>query len=129
MSRVVVLGAGTMGNGIAQVFAQAGHSVTLRDLTQEILGKARAGIEKSLGKLVEKGNLAAPEREATLGRIAFETNLEAAAKADLVVERSFRSLTPSARKTRSSRPTRHRYPSRPSAREPSARTRSSACIS
>ena len=54
---VSVVGAGTMGNGIAQVFAQHGHAVALRDLSEDILSRARATIEKSLGKLVEKGKL------------------------------------------------------------------------
>jgi 3-hydroxybutyryl-CoA dehydrogenase len=57
--RVSVIGAGTMGNGIAQVFAQSGHTVTLRDLSQDILEKARGTIAKSLGKLTEKGRLTA----------------------------------------------------------------------
>ncbi len=83
---VAVLGAGTMGNGIAQVFAQAGHSVVLRDLDEAILDRARATIDKSLAKLVEKGKLESGEREASLGRIAFATELSAAAPADLVVE-------------------------------------------
>jgi 3-hydroxybutyryl-CoA dehydrogenase len=86
MSRVLVVGAGTMGNGIAQVFAAAGHGVTLRDLSAEILDRARSNIDRSLGKLVEKGKLPAAEKEATLGRISLATTLDAAAQADLVVE-------------------------------------------
>jgi len=84
--KVAVLGGGTMGNGIAQVFAQQGHSVALRDLSQELLDRARASIDKSLAKLVEKGKLSAAERDAALGRIATSTDLAAAADADLVVE-------------------------------------------
>src|SRR5262249_20350276 len=84
--RVAVLGAGTMGNGIAQVFAQKGHAVTLRDLDTAILDRARTQIDRSLGKLVEKGRLPAPERAATLDRIAATTDLAAVAGADLVVE-------------------------------------------
>jgi len=84
--RVAVIGAGTMGNGIAQVFAQAGHAVTLRDLDQSILDRARAQIDRSLGKLVEKGRLPAAERAATLDRIAATTDLAAVAGADLVIE-------------------------------------------
>ena len=75
-----------MGNGIAQVFAQAGHAVTLRDLDQSILDRARAQIDRSLGKLVEKGRLPAAERAATLDRIAATTDLAAVAGADLVIE-------------------------------------------
>ncbi len=84
--RVAVLGAGTMGNGIAQVFAQAGHAVTLRDLDQAILDRARAQIDRSLGKLIEKGRLPAADRAAVLERIAATTDLAAVSSADLVIE-------------------------------------------
>jgi 3-hydroxybutyryl-CoA dehydrogenase len=84
--RVAVLGGGTMGNGIAQVFAQHGHSVTLRDLDRGILDRALANIDKSLAKLVEKAKIAPADRDATLGRIRTVTELEAASDADLVVE-------------------------------------------
>jgi 3-hydroxybutyryl-CoA dehydrogenase len=75
-----------MGNGIAQVFAQYGHNVTLRDLNQEILGRALANIAKSLSKLAEKGKITAADKDASLGRITTATDLGAAAGADLVVE-------------------------------------------
>jgi 3-hydroxybutyryl-CoA dehydrogenase len=84
--RVAVLGAGTMGNGIAQVFAQHGHAVVLRDLDQAILDRARGHVEKSLAKLAEKGRIPPGEREATLGRITLATDLGAVADVDLVVE-------------------------------------------
>jgi len=84
--RVAVLGAGTMGNGIAQVFAQNGHTVALRDLEPAILERARGTIEKSLAKLVEKGRLQAADKDATLGRIAAVTDLNAINAADLVIE-------------------------------------------
>jgi 3-hydroxybutyryl-CoA dehydrogenase len=84
--RVAVVGAGTMGNGIAQVFAQAGHAVTLRDLDPAILDRARTQIDRSLGKLVEKGRLPAADRAATLDRIAATTDLAAVAAAELVIE-------------------------------------------
>jgi 3-hydroxybutyryl-CoA dehydrogenase len=84
--KVAVLGAGTMGNGIAQVFAQNGHAVTLRDLDQAILDRAVGTIDKSLAKLAEKGKIAAGEREASLARIKTATALAAAADAELVVE-------------------------------------------
>jgi 3-hydroxybutyryl-CoA dehydrogenase len=89
---VAVLGGGTMGNGIAQVFAQHGHSVILRDLTADILDRARAQIAKSLGRLAEKGKLTAAERDATLGRITGTTDFDAVAAADLVVEAVVESL-------------------------------------
>ncbi|MCL4820353.1 MAG: 3-hydroxybutyryl-CoA dehydrogenase [Vicinamibacteria bacterium] len=83
---VAVLGGGTMGNGIAQVFAQNGHDVVLRDLSADILDRAKANIAKSLGKLAEKGKLSAEERDASLGRIRFDTDLAACSRAGLVVE-------------------------------------------
>ncbi len=87
MIKVVgVVGAGTMGNGIAQVFAQAGLTVRLVDVAQPMLDRARASIEKSLAKFVSKGMLAAAARDATLGRLHVSTSLDALADADLVVE-------------------------------------------
>jgi 3-hydroxybutyryl-CoA dehydrogenase len=81
-----VLGAGTMGNGIAQVFAQHGHDVVLRDLDGAILERALGAIEKSLGKLTEKGKLSPEQRDAARGRIRTSTDLAAVAGAELVVE-------------------------------------------
>jgi 3-hydroxybutyryl-CoA dehydrogenase len=75
-----------MGNGIAQVFAQHGHTVVLRDLGPEILDRARGQIEKSLGRLVEKGKIGAAERDGALERITTTTDLGAAARSRLVVE-------------------------------------------
>jgi len=83
---VAVLGGGTMGNGIAQVFAQHGHPVVLRDLTTDILDGARGQIAKSLGRLAEKGKLTAADKDQALARITATTDLQAAAGADLVVE-------------------------------------------
>lgn len=83
---VAVVGAGTMGNGIAQVFAQAGFHVRLQDVAPAALDRARATIEKSLAKFVEKSKLAAADREATLARISADTNFDALADADYVVE-------------------------------------------
>ncbi len=83
---VAVLGAGTMGNGIAQLFAQNGHDVVLRDLERVILERARSAIATSLGKLEAKGKLPAGSRDAALGRIRLETDLAEVAEAELVVE-------------------------------------------
>jgi 3-hydroxybutyryl-CoA dehydrogenase len=91
--KVAVLGAGTMGNGIAQVFAQHGHDVLLRDLDAAILERALGTIRKSLNKLTEKGKLAAGEAEATLARIRPVTDLEALAERELVVEAIVENLT------------------------------------
>jgi 3-hydroxybutyryl-CoA dehydrogenase len=83
---VGVVGAGTMGHGIAQVFAQAGFDVRLHDSSAPALERARQGIEKSLAKFVEKGKLSAVDRDAALGRLVTAPALDALADADLVVE-------------------------------------------
>jgi 3-hydroxybutyryl-CoA dehydrogenase len=83
---VGVIGAGTMGNGIAQVFAQSGFSVRLVDVAQPMLDRARATIENSLARFVEKGKLAATDRDATLGRLSTATSVNELADADYIVE-------------------------------------------
>ena len=83
---VGVIGAGTMGNGIAQVFAQAGISVRLVDVAQPMLDRARGTIEKSLGKFVEKGKMTAADRDATAARLSTSTSIDSLADADYVVE-------------------------------------------
>jgi len=75
-----------MGSGIAQVFAQHGHEVILRDLDKAILERARGSIDKSLAKLAEKGKLGPGEREASLARIRTATELGAVTGAELVIE-------------------------------------------
>jgi 3-hydroxybutyryl-CoA dehydrogenase len=84
--KVAVIGGGTMGNGIAQVCAQGGHTVVLSDVDGAALERARAQIDRSLGKLAEKGKIAAEDRSATLGRIEFTPDLADVTAADLVVE-------------------------------------------
>jgi len=87
IQRVAVLGAGTMGHGIAQVCAVAGCHVAMRDVGEDVLEKGVGRIEASLGKLVEKGKIDASAKDGALGRIETTTDLEAAVKdADLVVE-------------------------------------------
>jgi 3-hydroxybutyryl-CoA dehydrogenase len=83
---VGVVGAGTMGNGIAQVFAQSGFDVTLVDIAQPLLDRARSGIEKSLAKFVEKGRISTADRDAALGRLATTTALDRLSNVDYVVE-------------------------------------------
>jgi len=83
---VGVVGAGTMGNGIAQVFAQSGFGVTLVDVAQPLLDRARGTIEKSLAKFVEKGKTTAEDRDAALSRLGMTTELDQLADADYVVE-------------------------------------------
>jgi 3-hydroxybutyryl-CoA dehydrogenase len=89
IQRVGVIGAGTMGHGIAQVFTQGGFDVRLVDAAAPALDRARTAITKSLGKFVEKGRLTPVERDATLGRLATGTDLDALADADYVVEAVF----------------------------------------
>jgi 3-hydroxybutyryl-CoA dehydrogenase len=86
IKKVGVIGAGTMGNGIAQVFAQSGFEVRLCDQVPAALDRARAGIEKSLAKFVEKGKLTAADRDAAIGRLSSGSDLDALADVDYVVE-------------------------------------------
>src|SRR5947207_10114213 len=81
-----VIGAGTMGNGIAQVFAQSGFSVTLVDVAPAMLDRAKKTIEGSLGKFVEKGKLTAADRDLAIGRLSTATAVDRLADADYVVE-------------------------------------------
>jgi 3-hydroxybutyryl-CoA dehydrogenase len=90
--KVGVVGAGTMGNGIAQVFAQAGFDVRLCDAVPAAIDRARAGIEKSLSKFVEKGRLTAADRDAALGRLSTGSDLDALADVDYAVEAIAESL-------------------------------------
>jgi len=87
--KLAVIGAGLMGSGIAQVSAQAGWDVVLRDITDEALTRGTDGIKASLDKFVAKGKLTAEEAGAALGRITTTTDLDAAADADIVVEAVF----------------------------------------
>ena len=86
VKRVGVIGAGTMGNGIAQVFAQSGYEVRLIDAVPAALDRARGTIDKSLGKFVEKGKLKAEDRDAALARLSTGTEIQAFADVDYVVE-------------------------------------------
>jgi 3-hydroxybutyryl-CoA dehydrogenase len=81
-----VVGAGTMGHGIAQVALVAGYRVLLVDAAREALERGLGGIQKGLGKLVEKGKLEAAAREEAWSRLEPGTSLQALAQADLVVE-------------------------------------------
>jgi 3-hydroxybutyryl-CoA dehydrogenase len=86
IKRIGVIGAGTMGNGIAQVFAQKGFEVQLVDLAAPALDRARTSIEDSLEKFVEKSKLTDTDRDATLARLTTGTNIDALATADYIVE-------------------------------------------
>jgi 3-hydroxybutyryl-CoA dehydrogenase len=84
--RVAVIGAGTMGNGIAQVFAQQGHAVRLIDVSAEALNKGLETIRGSLARLVKKETIKADEADKAVARIKVGSVLEDAADAGLVVE-------------------------------------------
>jgi 3-hydroxybutyryl-CoA dehydrogenase len=84
--KVAVIGAGTMGSGIAQVAAQAGHNVVLFDTRREAVDKALAGLRKTLDKLVEKGKLTAEQADGIHGRITPASDLKELAGSGLVIE-------------------------------------------
>ena len=86
IQHIAVIGAGTMGNGIAQVCAASGYTVTMVDVQPAALEKGLDTIRKSLGKLVEKGRLPAEQRDAALAAITTAGGLDAAAPADLLIE-------------------------------------------
>ncbi|MDX2814209.1 3-hydroxyacyl-CoA dehydrogenase family protein [Streptomyces sp. PA03-5A] len=90
--KLAVIGAGLMGSGIAQVSAQAGYEVVLRDITVEALARGKGGIEASYEKFVAKGKLTAQDAAAALARITTTTDLDAAADADIVVEAVFEKI-------------------------------------
>jgi len=86
IEHIAVIGAGTMGNGIAQVCATYGHQVTLIDVVPEQLERAMATVNKSVEKLHGKGRLTDEQREAALANITTAGEVAAAADADLVIE-------------------------------------------
>lgn len=86
IKKVSVIGAGTMGNGIAQTFAANGYEVALIDIDQKYLDNAIAGIKKSLGKMVEKAKMTQENADATLARIKIGLDLSLAKDCQLVVE-------------------------------------------
>ena len=86
IKRVGVLGGGLMGSGIAQVAAQAGFTTTLREVSDTLGQRARGGIEKTLAKGIEKGKVTAQQRDETMGRLSFTTEVAALKDCDIVVE-------------------------------------------
>lgn len=86
INHVMVIGAGQMGAGIAQVFAQAGVNVKLNDMKQEALDKGLAGIEKRLARAVEKGKMTEDEQKEAFNRLSGTTNIDDASDCDLVIE-------------------------------------------
>jgi 3-hydroxybutyryl-CoA dehydrogenase len=86
IKKVGVLGCGLMGSGIAQVAAAAGYQTIVRDVSDAVMAKGKAGIAKSLDKFVEKGKLTAADRDATLARLSYVTDVAALKDCDIVIE-------------------------------------------
>ncbi len=86
MKKIFVLGAGTMGAGIVQAFAQKGYEVIVRDIKEEFVERGLAGINKNLTRLVTKGKMTEEVKEEILQRISGTTDMSLAADCDLVVE-------------------------------------------
>src|SRR5260221_1477287 len=85
IKKVGVLGCGLMGSGIAQVAAQAGYETVVREVEQKFVDKGFAGIQKSLGRVVEKGTLSAADRDACVARLQGPTNLRDLAHLRIVI--------------------------------------------
>jgi 3-hydroxybutyryl-CoA dehydrogenase len=86
IKKVGVLGCGLMGSGIAQASASAGFSTVARDVAAPLLDKGRAGIQRSMSKLVEKGKLVEADQEAALSRLSFTTEMADLEDCDIVIE-------------------------------------------
>ncbi|WP_300258901.1 3-hydroxybutyryl-CoA dehydrogenase [Clostridium sp.] len=86
MEKIFVIGAGTMGAGIVQAFAQKGYEVIVRDIKDEFVDRGIAGINKGLTKLVSKGKITEEDKESVLSKITGTTDLGLAADCDLVIE-------------------------------------------
>lgn len=84
--KVGVLGGGLMGSGIAQVSAMAGLDTIVREVSDPIIAKSRAGIEKVLAKGIERGKVTAEARDAALSKLSFTTDLAQLASCDIVIE-------------------------------------------
>ena len=92
MKKIVVIGGGTMGLDIAQVFAKKGYEVVVRDITEEIIKASEGRLNKGLDKLVAKGKLDEAGKKAITDKMTFTTDLSLAADADLVIEAAVENL-------------------------------------
>ena len=92
MKKIVVIGGGTMGLDIAQVFARSGYEVVVRDIKEEIIKASEARLVKALDKLVTKGKMDEAGKKALLDKVSFTVDMAAAADADLVVEAAIENL-------------------------------------
>jgi 3-hydroxybutyryl-CoA dehydrogenase len=94
IQRVGVVGLGTMGAGIAQLSVQSGHETVGREVSDELNQRARATIDRYLGRAVEKGRMSEADKEAALGRLTLTTELDDLADCDLVIEAIVEELEP-----------------------------------
>lgn len=92
--KIMVCGAGTMGSGIAQVMAEAGHDIVLRDISDEFVNRGLKLIEKNLKRKVEKGKISGEDKDQILGRIAKTTTLNEAQEVQLVIEAIIEKMEP-----------------------------------
>ena len=92
IQKVMVIGAGQMGSGIAQVCAMSGYDVLLHDLKEEYVEKGLGTITKNLSRQVEKGKMAAEDKEAALSRLTSSTDLNNAKDVDLVIEAAIENM-------------------------------------
>lgn len=86
IAKVGVLGGGLMGSGIAQVCAMAGFDTVVREISDPLIQKSRSGIGKVLAKGIEKGKVTEAQRDATLGKLSFTTDLAQLAGCDIIIE-------------------------------------------
>ncbi len=86
IKHVLVMGAGVMGSGITQVAAQSGYEVTMMDISQDIVKKGLAAIEKGLSRGMQKGTISESDKARAMSRVSTATDLSAARDADLVIE-------------------------------------------
>jgi len=93
MNNIAVIGSGTMGNGIAHVFAQYGYKVSLIDISEDALKKAMATIDKNLSRQVEKGAITAEVKQKALSNLTTSTSVrDGIGQADLIVEAAIENL-------------------------------------
>lgn len=92
MEKIFVLGAGTMGSGIAQAFAAKGYEVIIRDIKDEFVDRGLEGIKKNLSKLVDKGKLTVEAMEDILCKVSGTTALELAEDCDLIIEAAIENM-------------------------------------
>ena len=92
MKTIGVIGAGTMGSGIAQTMAQSGYEVIISEISQELADRGLAGIEKNLDKLVAKGRLSSDEKDAAVARITATCDIGALKAADVVIEAAIENM-------------------------------------